>query len=714
MTVEGTASANFRHNSAFYQAIQMKSQSMLHQNRRLIRFYSDPVQVFAFLMFGLFGACALAQDSPGAKDLDDAFDQKIKAQSTRDLEGVVKLCKSAIEKGLDEEGSIQAKQLAATASMEHAEQLAKRIFQTPPDPRWRKYRSEALLQLKQATEFQPSMVAAHLMTARLNLLEKGNLEAARTAIEQAVKNAGDDRVQLSNALFFRAQLNEDKEAKLADVNQALKINPDNVDALKFRAVYYLSNNESDKGLADVNQWLSSDAAKPDDFLDTIVLLRAMGKSFDEKLQAEALKIIDRGMALAPEDIRFLEQRAEIYVLQKQFEKAIGDLNALIDQKQAVTLEQKMRYLLVRGGLYSDQEKYQEALADYDAVLKENPNALPALERRGATLAAKGDYAESIKEFKKIQRRMGGPNPALMRQIAMLHNANDEPSKSVEIYDELLEMLAEDNFKEQSEDIQREVEIERQATWRSRGDAYLSLGKHKEAIEDYSRVLEIQEKIQEAAKQDEGAESVEDDHTLNNLAWVLATSTIDELRDGKRAVELATRAAEATEFKEAFILSTLASAYAEIGDFDSALKWVDKAIEINAKERAEKENERNLEQKDSLQKEKEHYQRKEAFREMQNVEEERAAREKAKAESEKGAKSESIDNKEKKSDAEPSAKPDIDPSANNKSDQGEPSEADSSKKEGDKQEVDSDPKTGANGADDQHDKPNKPSGDDGNY
>ena len=52
--------------------------------------------------------------------------------------------------------------------------------------------------------------------------------------------------------------------------------------------------------------------------------------------------------------------------------------------------------------------------------------------------------------------------------------------------------------------------------------------------------------------------------LNNLAWVLATSPDDNLRDGKRAIELAKQACEVTEYKQAHILSTLAAGYAEIG------------------------------------------------------------------------------------------------------------------------------------------------------
>ena len=77
---------------------------------------------------------------------------------------------------------------------------------------------------------------------------------------------------------------------------------------------------------------------------------------------------------------------------------------------------------------------------------------------------------------------------------------------------------------------------------------------------------------------------DDEHLLNNFAWVLATSPDDEFRDGKRAVELATKAAEQTNYETPHILSTLAAAYAETGDFENAKKWSAKAVELSQKAR----------------------------------------------------------------------------------------------------------------------------------
>ena len=147
--------------------------------------------------------------------------------------------------------------------------------------------------------------------------------------------------------------------------------------------------------------------------------------------------------------------------------------------------------------------------------------------------------------------------------------------------------------------------------RLRGDAKLSISEHASAVEDYQSALTMMEESREVSD-DQRASDTDYSGLLNNLSWVLSTTPKDDLRDGPRSLELALKACEATEYKEAHILSTLAAAYAETGDFEKAREWAGKAVEV-----ASGEENPQLEQ---LKEELESYKQNKPWREEQKTEE----------------------------------------------------------------------------------------------
>lgn len=97
---------------------------------------------------------------------------------------------------------------------------------------------------------------------------------------------------------------------------------------------------------------------------------------------------------------------------------------------------------------------------------------------------------------------------------------------------------------------------------NRGITYSDIGEFDLAIADNERSLELNPNLASA---------------LNSLAWDLATAPSADLRDGRRAVELAERAL-ATNTNEPGFLDTLAAAYAETGRYSDAVRSQKKGIE----------------------------------------------------------------------------------------------------------------------------------------
>lgn len=513
-------------------------------------------------------APAHAADEPrGQADLDAAIDAKLSADSLDDFANVIDLCRRAIDKGLSDESKQFADALYTGTLMDRAGMVVDAIFNAPaPDPQWPRMRSFAMRDLNEAVRRDPKLGQAHLMIARLEALPGGNRDRARTSAEKAIDLLGDDALSTARAHLVLGTLTDDDEIRAESFDKAVELAPRDAEARRTRGLFHLVKERFDKAEADLEVAIEQN---PGDG----ALREAIGMAYlmDEKLE-EAQKAFDKAIEINPQAPTALLQRARVLAIKGEQPRAIADLDKAIELKpdEAIPLVLRARILQQAG----DTDK---AVADLERVLQKQPDHPAALELRGLIAAERKDFASAIRDFRRLAKQHD--DAVVHGQLGMLHLAAKQPRAAIEQFNRAIE-LDPGLF----------------ASWRGRSDAKISIGDHASARADLEKALELKP---------------DDDGVLNNLAWLLATSPEDAIRDGARAIELAKKACESTEWKEAHIISTLAAGYAETGDFETAKKYSKQAVEVGSETE---------EVKDQLEKELQSYEAKKPWRERQTTEE----------------------------------------------------------------------------------------------
>lgn len=193
----------------------------------------------------------------------------------------------------------------------------------------------------------------------------------------------------------------------------------------------------------------------------------------------------------------------------------------------------------------------DADAHFSRHIAENPRDAVALLARGKVRFEKGDHDRAIADLDRSLELAPDSEALTIRGFAWKRKGDKD--RAMADFNEAIRI----NPKEA-------------LAWRVRGATWAGKADYQKALADYTESLRA---------------DPENPETLHHRAILLSVCTDARYRNGAQAVEDATKACELTEWKTPLFLNGLASAYAEKGDFASAIRWQTRAMELSPKDQA---------------------------------------------------------------------------------------------------------------------------------
>ena len=199
-----------------------------------------------------------------------------------------------------------------------------------------------------------------------------------------------------------------------------------------------------------------------------------------------------------------------------------------------------------GVLLLRSQQLDEAIRYFQQALKVDPDFTGARGNLGIALLARGRFEEGVAQFQQMLETE--PDSVLGHlRLGMALQTQGRVEEAIRHYRRALRI---EPHSEHSGSLHYTL-----------GTAFKGLGRPRDAIRH----------LEEAMRLKEGW------YAPNALAWVLATEADNALRNPRRAVELAQRAAQLTQHADPDVLDTLAAAYAANRQFDQALSTAERAL-----------------------------------------------------------------------------------------------------------------------------------------
>jgi tetratricopeptide (TPR) repeat protein len=440
---------------------------------------------------------------------------------------------------------------------------------------------EAIRDFSEALKLNPKMVAACWGRGYASQL-KGDLDNALRDYAEYVRsdqNAG--RVYFNRGLIY---LQRKEWAKaVEDFSESIRCEPENSYAYFDRGSALAELSELDGALASLDAAISIDPTLAEAYRIRATVHRKRGEL--DRAQSDELLAAKLTPPTAPSILGPFRSGADL-LDDARLAETSGRYDEAIDLcDKALATKLRPFYMsnayMTRGNCYAGKGDWDKALRDYDEAVQIQPNNYDALVNRGNAYAHKKERDKSTRDYDEALRL----NPKMfqaycnraMNYLAAgdLDRAFADLTESVRLNPKFAEGYARRSIvllrlKHKDEALADADSAVRLAP--DRGEPYLTRGRLRSARREFSLARADFERALERSREPNSS-------LLNSLAWFFATCPDPSGRDGKKAVQLATKGCELTKWKDAHLIDTLAAALAETGDYDQAIERQSEAIKL---------------------------------------------------------------------------------------------------------------------------------------
>lgn len=421
--------------------------------------------------------------------------------------------------------------------------------------------TQAIEDLDVAVRLDPNSYDAHFNRATM-FFHKRQFDRALNDLEEAIRcDPNSAQPFLLRGICYEAM--DDLDHALANFDAAIFMNSENAMAYMQRSLLYHRKGEREKAL---NDHIRADQLDPEAWKKSTDLLGPLASAGPESpVAANWSKYGSTGPAVAFQNALAASNMGD-------HDGAIALYNLVLQSE--ITSDAASTASMNRGNAYRAKGDAERALHDYDQAIRLNPKNAGAYVNRGLALSDKGKMEEALKDYETAITL----NPDQWEAYFDRANLFARQGHPMHAIDDL--------------NIVARLNPNYVITYVDRAAAYLRVREWNQAIEDCNTAIKSNSSIAQAyahrAIAQEGLGHLSEAwadlqksasldakkcfQQLNEFAWRRATSPEGRNRNGKEAVEAATKACGATDWKESGTIDTLAAAYAENGDFDQAIKF----------------------------------------------------------------------------------------------------------------------------------------------